>query len=59
MPFQMETNAQHEYVFSQKKYVEQQSERMLFEEILFPPFGQAFYTKNILLNIELLTSVKD
>ena len=42
-----------------KKYVEQQSERMLFEEILFPPFGQAFYTKNILLNIELLTSVKD
>ena len=42
-----------------KKYVKQQWERMLFEDILFPPFGQAYYTNNILLNTELLTSVKD
>ena len=34
-------------------------ERMLFEDIPFPPFGQAYYTNNILLNTELFTSVKD
>ena len=36
-----------------------QWERMLFEEILCPPFGQEYYTKSITLNIELLTSTKD
>ena len=37
----------------------QQWERMLFEGSRFTPIWQTYYRKNILLNIELLTSVKD